>query len=35
MEPRHWKQNDDEQEDVEYIDEHNDDEIMLTLPSVA
>ena len=36
MEPRHRKQNEDEHEDVEYIDEHNDDdEMMLTLPSVA
>ena len=37
MEPRHWKQHDDEHEDDEYVDdEHNaDDEMMLTLPSVA
>ena len=36
MEPRHRKLNDDEHEDAEYIDEHNDDdEMMLTLPSVA
>jgi hypothetical protein len=36
MEPRHRKPNDDELEDAEYIEEHNDDdEMMLTLPSVA
>ena len=36
MEPRHRKLNDDELEDAEYIEEHNDDdEMMLTLPSVA
>ena len=37
MEPRHQKQHDDEHEDDEYVDdEHNaDDEMMLTLPSVA
>ena len=36
MEPRHRKPNEDDHEDAEYIDEHNDDdEMMLTLPSVA
>ena len=37
MEPKHRKQYDDEHDDCEHVDdEHNaDDEMMLTLPSVA